>query len=327
MGYIKWSDVFPVFSVLFVVLAIGCGNNTDRIDQLDTPVDTVSDIVDENIGLNETTESSSLANPGYILYSTELPEWIVDPELIETLYDGRIIVAGSNASDSMAMLSHDLGRVEGYLFQEGRRAQTAIRSDGATIYTLIVLVLNKYDISSGRHLDVPVSLSSTAYWTFDYNSGMFLTVSTLNNSTVLLQWINSAGTVIQSVEDPLRIDGDDNPLIMVPNGVALDSNRNAWVTSGADDKVFIYRMNGQLLTTFSNTYVPVCIRRYNDKMVIGSGQSFGVYDLDGERIQGGMFPDYCIDFSVAANGNIVALTRSGLVLRMDIPCLYDYGAN
>jgi len=40
-----------------------------------------------------------------------------------------------------------------------------------------------------------------------------------------------------------------------------------------------------------------------------------------------MFPDYCIDFSVAANGNIVALTRSGLVLRMDIPCLYDYGAN
>ncbi len=323
MKFPKWSEHSFIILFLFVLLTVNCGEtNTDTIE-----IEVATEIDDEVEMADEPAVDPSLTNPNYILNSTELPDWIDDPMLIETLSDGRIIVVGYSSSDSMAMISPDLENVEGYSFQGGQGTLTAIRSDGLSIYALIVLIINKYDIRSGRRMDVFGALGNSTYWTFDYNSGMFLTISTPNNTDVLLRWINSSGTIVQTVEDPLRVEGDDNPLLMVPNGVALDSNQNAWVTSGADDRVFIYRMNGQLLTSFSNTHVPVSIRRYgSDKMVIGSGQPFRVYNLNGEQVQGGMFPDRCIDFAFTANGNVVAITERGEVFLMDIPCLYDYGA-
>lgn len=322
MNFLKLPELLPLFLFASFLQTISCNEaNTETIEiEVATEIDVEVEVTDESVA------DPSLVNPNYILNSTELPDWIDDPMLIETLSDGRIIVVGYSSSDSMAMISPNLENVEGYSFQGGQGTLTAIRSDGLSIYALIVLIINKYDIRSGRHMDVFGALGNSTYWSFDYNSGMFLTISTPNNTDVLLRWINSSGTIIQTVEDPLRVEGDDNPLLMVPNGVALDSNQNAWVTSGADDRVFIYRMNGQLLTSFYNTHVPVSIRRYgSDKMVIGSGQPFRVYDLDGEQVQSGMFPDHCIDFAFTANGNVVAITQRGVIHLMDIPCLYDYG--
>ncbi|MCD4706132.1 MAG: hypothetical protein K8S62_00150 [Candidatus Sabulitectum sp.] len=318
---LKHQSGFIFVILVLILLSISCRNEDQDTDSEEIANELQVEIVSEIAPEPSATDTQHCTT---ILNTTDLPDWLDDPMLIEVLDDGRIIVVGYSTSDSMALISADLETVEGYRFENGQGTLTAIRSDGLSIYALIVLILNEYDIRSGRHLGVSGSYEKGAIWNFDCDSDLFLTLSILNNE-ISLMWINSAGAVIQSVSDPLRLDGDQNPLVMVPNGIALDSHQNAWVTSGADGTVCIYRITGQLLSSFTNDQIPVFIRRYREKMLIGSGNSFSLYDLSGARLSAGILPEYCIDIDFNRNGNAVALTRRGEVILMEIPSL-DYVA-
>lgn len=313
-----------LFLLTAVILCCCCGGGeppepevTARVET--QPVESV-DLPDSNaLPYRQVTNTQHCAD---IINITEVPEWVDDPMLIEALDDGRIMVVGYSTSDSIAEFSSDLTSFHGFTIEGGQGTLTALRSDGNSLYALRILILTEFDSRTGRNLGVRGNYDRCSTHDFDYFSDMFLVVSPGNNE-VSLNWLNSSGEVLQTVDDPLRMNSDDSPGIWIPTAVAMDSNRNGWVSNGINGTICVYRMTGQLLNTCEENQVPNYMRRFEDKMFIGTGDSFGLYDNRGNRLLGGMLPENCIDADFTADGKLVALTVHGEVILMDLPCLYN----
>ncbi len=301
-----------------LLMVLGCGEEPEVELPVSVDESASADIEVSDTGALEYSASNS-QHSMEIINVTSLPDWMDDPMMIEVLDDGRIMVIGYSTSDSIAIISSDLQRIHGFYMEGGQGTVHALRSAGSSIYALRMLMINEFDAYSGADLGISGNYDHGVVWKFDYLPDVFLTVSTLDNQ-VTLNWMNSAGAVLQSVDDPLCW-GSDLPGMMVPQAAAIDSDFNGWVSDGADGTVYVYRMTGELLSSFTDNGIPVYMRRYGDRMFIGTGDSFWLYDNQFRRVIGGLLPDHCIDMDFTYDGKGVALTRRGEVILMEIPGL------
>lgn len=311
----------PVLILAAISVVLNCGekeHDTDLINEEESPVETVVDHTDSDTDAVDYSASNSQHSVD-VINVTSLPEWMDDPMMIEVLDDGRIMVIGYSTSDSIAILSPDLERIEGFYIEGGQGTVHAVRSEGNSIFALRMTMIQEFDLSTGADMGYAGNYDNGNVWQVDYLPDVFLAVSTLDN-TVTLNWMNSAGTLLQSVEDPLDM-GSDFPGMMVPTTAAIDSNYNGWVSNGGDGTVYVYRMTGELLTSFTDNGIPEYMRRYKDRVFIGTGYSYWLYDTGFRRVSGGMLPEYCIDIDFTNDWKAVALTRRGEVILMDIPGL------
>ena len=309
-----------VLTVAGVLLILSCGENEPETVLYDSEphLEAVAVNTDSDTQVSGYTAYNSQHSMD-IISVTSLPAWIDDPMMIEVLDDGRIMVIGYSSSDSIAIISSDLERVQGIYIEGGQGTVHEVRSEGNSIFALRMTMIHEFELNTGADRGYVGNYDNGNVWQMDYLPNVFLAVSTLEN-TATLNWMNSSGTLLQSIEDPLRM-GNDFPGMMIPTAAAIDSDYNGWVSNGADGTVFVYRMTGELLTSFTDNGIPLYMRRYRDRMFIGTGNSFWLYDNQLRRVIGGLLPEYCIDIDFTFDGNAVALTRRGEVILMKIPGL------
>lgn len=304
-------------AVLGVIL--GCGEESEVELPVSTEESATADIEVSDTAALEYSASNS-QHSMEIINVTSLPDWMDDPMMIEVLDDGRIMVIGYSTSDSIAIISPDLESIHGFYMEGGQGTVHAVRSGGNSIFALRMTMIHEFELNTGADRGYVGNYDNGNVWQMDYLPDVFLAVSTLDN-TATLNWMNYSGTLLQSVEDPLQM-GSDFPGTMIPTAAAIDSDFNGWVSNGADGTVFVYRMTGELLASFTDNGIPLYMRRYRDMMFIGTGDSFWLYDNQFRRATGGLLPDYCIDMDFTYDGKGVALTRRGEVILMEIPGMY-----